>query len=318
MSTFIEIQNNLLSEFPGMPRAIVKQAINDAYNDLYRKWQWAAFEKTYPLEFVAPYATGTVNVTHDSRLVTLNETHAVGAPTPAWLTSYNGRYIRIAGSDQPYKISGVNIATVTTLILERPYVGATTSFDTNGDGIVDTLYGDTYTIFQHIYSLNSQVKELLSVQLSSNLGEIPRAELDRVDPSRESTGEPTRYAKLGRNTSGTVQIEVWPVPDMDYMARYRARINPISLTNDDDMALVDGQLVEAYSWLRLYPKALRLLNDPTLKDLFQDKKAFAEELYSDSLMEDSRLHSEYEKIRNVTDGNYYQLTNEFYVDHDID
>jgi hypothetical protein len=139
-----------------------------------------------------------------------------------------------------------------------------------------------------------------------------------MDPTRQTTGEPYRFVKLGRKTSGSVQIEVWPVPDNEYLARYRARISPISLTNEGDVSLIDGQLVEAYAWLRIYPKALRLLQDDTLKEMYQDKKGFAEELYGDALMEDTRLHSQYEKIRNVTDGSDRWSSTEFAVDHDVD
>jgi hypothetical protein len=282
---------------PGLPRPIVKQCINDAYQDLYRKWQWAAFEQSFTLPLSSEYTTGHVGISIGSRVVT-------GVST-VWTSAMVGRNIRLNGEDEYYKVG--SIASTTSLLLDRNYVG---------DGSTNLTAKD-YSIFQNVYTLNSQVREILNMSCSDRLTERPTEFFDRSDPTRTSFGEPQYFSSLGRTSSG-VKVELWPVPDTTYVLRYRARVAPLSLSDNDDSLLLDDQLVEIMAWLRAFPKAVRLMKDPTLKEMYPIKKDLADELYNDAMIEDTRLHSTFPTAQDRTSGSSYYDSNEFRIDHDVD
>jgi hypothetical protein len=243
VGTFLEIQNNLLSEFPGMPRPIVKAAISDAYLELYRKWQWSSFERIASVTTVA------------------------------------------------YIAADVDLGTAATYQTEYVVTPAT------GEVIDEIL---------EVYSDDQM------------LSEIPRRELLQLDRDHTSIGIPLYWSKAGKNSTGIKLIEVAPIPDDVYVLDVRCRILPSTTITDALSPMLDSQLVEAFAWLKIAPKAVRILGDKSFVEMMEYKKTYANELYADAMMDDTRASTQYSRIRDVTAGSHLYNSTEYNLDHDLE
>lgn len=364
MSTFLAIANNLLAEFPGMPRPIVKQCIMDAYLEIYRKWQWSPFDRTIPIvmfsnALLTPYASGsnyvpTVSTAASSATVTLSYgdgdnggsfTSYVGtAPSPAAAgtllqtdrayginfrltypndndtSTFNGTSLNEIDKGI-YTINRITAygapSTAAKIYLNKVWAGGSYDFE-------HTTYGGArYEIFKVRYPIIAPssaeiVDEILDIfNDDTNLVEVPRTELMRMSVKYDNYGEPRYWAKSGKDNLYRY-IDVWPIPDDNYQIYARCRILPTTTWSDTDSPYLDSQLIEAYAWLKICPKVVKILGDKDLQDQMQYKKQYADELFNDCMMDDFRDNSQYNKIRNVATGRSYLDTNEFQVDHDVD
>ena len=137
---------------------------------------------------VAPYETGTISVTNNSKTVTGSGTTFTAAMV--------GRKIRFASQEAYYKIATYSSAT--SITLETVYAGT-------------TLSGETYSIYKDEYKLIADLdryKVFRQVENGIALGSIQASAFDIYDPMPSSAGD-ARYevlvgTKLDTYTTGTV------------------------------------------------------------------------------------------------------------------
>jgi hypothetical protein len=124
---------------------------------------------------VAPYETGTVTVTNNSKTVTGSGTTFTSAMV--------GRKIRIAGENAYYRISSYSSAT--SITLENVYQG-------------DTASAQTYSIYKDEYRLPADLdvyKVLRQIEDSQSIIDLERTAFDLYEPSPNAQGSP-RFSVL--------------------------------------------------------------------------------------------------------------------------
>lgn len=137
---------------------------------------------------VAPYETGTVTVTNNSKTVT-------GSGT-TFTTAMVGRKFRVQGQNAFYRIGAYVSATEVTL--EVVFQG-------------DTASAQTYSIFKDEYRLPADMdvyKVLRQIEDSQSIIDIERTAFDLYEPSPNTQGSPKfsilAGSKLDTYTTGTV------------------------------------------------------------------------------------------------------------------
>ena len=197
---------------------------------------------------VAEITAGTVTATLGSATVTETTSNANG-----WSSSVENRYFRATGDTEFYLISTFGDANPDTLALNRVYEEATAT-------------EKAYRIFQRFYSLASDVREVISMVRIDNpvpMIESSQAELDYAFPHRPRLGNPGVYAPAGTDSSGNLQVEVYPIPDEAKGILYRYVQETPSLT-DADASLIpqvpfgllkSGWMSDYWSWRTAFDNA---------------------------------------------------------------
>lgn len=167
-----------------------KIVANTAYQKILNanEWSWTV-QGGHAIQTVAEYTTGTVTVTKDSKTVTGSGTTFTAALVGRFFGGPNDSYIEIAA-----------FVSTTEVTLKHDYVGATKS-------------GASYSVWKNRFSLPDDVRQVLSLSAPSwSLEERTWANVDTVDQDRSTTGEPVYYYYTGRDSSGNVEIGLWPIP----------------------------------------------------------------------------------------------------------
>ena len=141
---------------------------------------------------VAPYETGTVTVTNNSKTVT-------GSGT-TFTTAMVGRKIRVAGQNAYYRIA--SYVSGTEITLENIFQG-------------DTASAQTYSIYKDEYRLPSDLdvyKVMRQIEDSQSIVDLEPSAFDIYEPSPQAFGSP-RFSilagtKLDIYSSGTVSGSV--------------------------------------------------------------------------------------------------------------
>ncbi len=179
--------------------------LNDRYRQIWAAAQW-------PFALKEDFITTVDDITSDSVTVTNASTTVTETTSDSkWTSVVEGRKFRRTGDNQSYEIDGYSNANPDTLTLDHSYEGTT-----------GTAVG--YRIYQNVYSLNTEVGQLLSVYSpkdDQSLTEVSQDWLDRVAPHRDSVGVPNWYAVLGRDANDIYRIELYPAPDAAYAIYYR-------------------------------------------------------------------------------------------------
>lgn len=191
---------------------VIKQALNDILQEVCQahNFSWLYGESSFIT--VAPYKTGTVTVAEGSTTVT-------GSGT-TFTSGMVGRKLRC--EDATYIISAYVSATEVTLSTD--YAGA------GGSGVA-------YKIYQNEYSLASDVEDVLSMRQENNPYRLQKkglSFLDKYYPQRNSFGYPSVYAIEGYDSSGYMNVEVYPVPNQarNIYYRYKKRVTEMSADSD--------------------------------------------------------------------------------------
>lgn len=160
----------------------IKRWINLAYKEVQEAYDWQWRQKWGVFQTILIYETGTVTATLSSRTLTGDST--------VWTSAMVGRYIRINGQTDVYRISAV--ASGTSLTLDMPYTDTTTA-------------GLSYKIFNLFYSLNPDVStedDVLLVKsgtVSRELLAIDNKEFSNMISNIEDKRRPRRYCVSGLN-----------------------------------------------------------------------------------------------------------------------
>jgi len=153
------------------------------------------------LSTVAQNTAGTVQITEGSRTVQGTGTNFTERDV--------GKRFRLDSFDNGYQITAVDVLNQ-RLEIHPAYVSASAT-------------GQQYVILQTVYSLGVDAGYIFSMAGRCQLREIPLSVLNRVDPTRYTTGtEPLYYAYRGRNEQDELLVEIYPVPTYATVVRYTA------------------------------------------------------------------------------------------------
>ena len=171
--------------------------------EIWNAQSWSFRQAESELTTVAPKSGGTV---------TLNATPTkVDGTATSFAAADVGKKFRAANNNTYYTITAVAGQQLT---LDVAYAGASFS-------------ASTYTIFQNIYALAADFKEMISAAYWWRLGEGTVAGIDRYDARRTFTSQqPASFIYRGENSSGVMQVEISPVPSAAIGIHYVYRTKP--------------------------------------------------------------------------------------------
>jgi len=178
--------------------------LNDRYRQIWGAVPWGFAHKNAILQTTAQIESDSVTVTNASLTVTETTSDA------KWTSAVVGREFRATGDNEYYTIAGYTNANPDTLTLDRVYEGTT-----------GTVHG--YSVHQRIYALSSEVGQILTMTDLNHqrpLERVSQQELDYIDPSRATYGEPRWYAPSGRDGNDIQQVELYYIPDEAYGISY--------------------------------------------------------------------------------------------------
>ncbi len=271
-----DMVNNLRAFLHGaLNDNMIHAAINRAYDGLLRRRTWSACLAHGPLNTLAPYSAGSVSVS-------VGSTSVSGSGT-SWSSSYEEAFIRFNAEDNYYKITEVGGAT--SLTLATAYAGPS------------NLSGASYTIFKHIYGASTDARQILSVEHEAFLHPTSQYRINRVNPSRTTSGSPSAWAPAGMDSSGNLILEIHPVPDGVYnltVHYVRPRTAALGLTG---VPLLPEPLIEAHALMWCY--RMLSVKGPEWLALAQDQANLAENLLIEYEMEDSDRMQGEDAARNV-------------------
>jgi hypothetical protein len=273
--TFGDLKSLIQSFTPELTLTTIGNFINKRYQQLLKAWQWSFLKGYANLQLVAPYSTGTVSVTNSSTTVT-------GSGT-SWTSAMAGRHFRLGSAIPFYKISAVVSATEITLA--SAYGG-------------DTATGQTYEIFQHIYSLASDVREISKIVYDLALIEKSVEWIERNDPYRSISGTPLFYADRGIDASGYRQVEIHPYPSDDYVLRCSYWKSVSNLSADTDTILVRDDLLQELTLLDCYRVAAN--SNPNYLNFLPVVSAQIQWLWNEAVAEDMRKSSAEFEVKDYT------------------
>jgi hypothetical protein len=154
--------------------ANVKRWINKGYLDFQSQYKWSWRASSARIQIVPIYEDGTIILNQGSRVV-------AGSGT-SWTSTMSGRYFRVAGDDDFYKI--ISVASPTSLTIDKVFIG-------------NSVSGVNYSIWQRFYSLPQRVSEV--EEFFSRLSQRPIRINEFNCPFSE--GSPVRYDLAGYDRS---------------------------------------------------------------------------------------------------------------------
>lgn len=196
--------------------------LNRSYQRLLDMHEWSFLKKEALITTIANYSAGTVTSTTGSPTITGNGT--------AFTASMIGRYIKMGGQPESYKITNV--------------VGQTLTVEANvGVGAATT----GYVIYQIYYPKPTDCRFIIDVRRQLSLFEKTHDWLDDFDPDRDGVGEPVYYA----NYSDTV-IEFYPASDQAYTVRLSYKMSIPDMSAETDVPVLSDALIITHAAKQAY------------------------------------------------------------------
>lgn len=204
---------------------LAKEAVNDAYEDVCEAYDWRELEKVATINTVADYTTGTVSS---------SGTTITGSGT-TFVAGMAGRKFA-AGLGKPFfAIDTFTSTTQIDLVDSWPFTG---------------LSGDTYIIYEDVYSLASDVDKLyvdLVTLHDDNGRQLARltesAQLHFHDLPSQS-GRPEVFWLIEDDSSANKQMQLgFRVPDDVYVIRYKYKRRPTELSSNGDTFLLPEEML---------------------------------------------------------------------------
>lgn len=286
--SFRTMKVELMSYVPELNAVQVGLRLNRSYQHLLDLHPWSFLKAEALIKLVAPYTTGTIDVTYNSNAVTGHST--------VWVAGMVGRWLRSSTNFVIYKIATVTPNTALTL---------------------ETTYGEPtalvqgYSIFQHQYAKPADCKNVLGVRYDYNLPRQTKSYLDTLDPDRESTGQPNYWLDIDNST-----FEVWPVPDQNYTLRMWYNKSVSDMSADTDTSLITERAVLAHARMAAY---LQLASDAErgahYLQLMQAAQAEYTDIWTAAIEEDMRKLSLPTRV--LDEGVDFPQSNEYWLSHDV-
>lgn len=222
------MKNRILRFVPGLNPSVLESIIQDSYRQL-TMMEWRKLNVIRTFTTVGFYTTGTVTV------------DSAGVVTPSGGATFDatfvGRHMRIFYDDSFFEVASYQAGPGTITLRDWP-----------GRAISSP---SAYSIWKIIYSISSDFKLIFSVNYNVELPKKSQWWFNQRDPSRETSGEPYYWAYAGQDSSGNIQIEIYPVPDGVYPIRVygKRKITDLSLS---DSPILDEDLIENHALIQCY------------------------------------------------------------------
>lgn len=192
MDTFTTLWNRVQLRVPAAGPDLCQDLIRDAFNQLVERREWSWLMKTSSFYSATYTATGTVSSLGGSAVIT-----GSGTAFTADMTGAQFRLGGIGGSSYPtYTV--IQVASTTSIILDRPWVGPTLSAQSY---TIFVCYFPVPSDFQYFYSVTNPTA---NYRLNHN---ATQAEFDSYDPQRSQSGIAYALAfyDYTQNLTGTVE-----------------------------------------------------------------------------------------------------------------
>jgi len=269
----------------------VSSIIQQENREILDNYDWHSRKGEGLINTFSTVTTGTV-------LVTASSSKVSGAST-AFNSNYVGRFIRMGSEDSYYEISSVSNASGLSI---------------KGLWPTDSASGQSYTIFQHRFNLESDCEDIISFARDRQIVERSRSYLDKIDPDRTETDSyPSIYSYRERNSSDVLQVELWPVPTSKKTLRYEY-LKVSDMTASSHKPLYQSNVLKWKSGvagaLYLYAKT----GDPVWKDLAITHQGLYKQALQKAKEIDQKKFSTTKEQRS-RDGTY-GISDDWLVSHD--
>ena len=257
---------NLLGTDPQISTSELNTIIQLRYESVYESWLWSRRLRDLTIKLIASVSstsTTTVTATLDSSTIT-----SAGTPFTSGMA---GRQIQV-GSEAHYYF--VNSFTSTAAVVLGDGEGSAVTWGLATDTAA------TWRVFQTIYTLPSDADTLVSLAGDNfEVDELDggRSALDALDHARTSTSDhPTHWVYAGENSSGTREIEVWPVPTQAVLLRGQYARQAPTLAASTTIGIPRAVMVYA-----VMADACNMLFHKTGDQVWGDRAVFYERKYGD-------------------------------------
>lgn len=248
--TFTDLWNELKGDIPAMSPFKAKDCVQRAWHDICDSRRWTFLVSEGVLYAPAVISAGTVQVTQFSSSVVGDATAIaawVAAALPLSGVTMNMRQFRLPGKPI-YNITADDGAG--TLTLDRPY--QETSEAVANYTILRCYFTPPSSDFLRWISV---VDPINSYRFRRRNLHVMREHLDRIDPSRSSSGTPYLLAPYKPNSSGVPRFEMYPHPllEIAYTVAYSRKGIDLAATDTlpssiSDSMLMSGARIQAYTW----------------------------------------------------------------------
>lgn len=217
--------STLLGTDTNISTAELNTLIQLRYASVYESWLWPRRLRDFTITLVAQTSSTS---TTDATVTNASPTVTASGGTP--FTGSSGYQIQLGTVLNYFFVDSVTSATVIVL-----GDGEGTTVAWPGSTAADT----SWRLFKTIYTLPSDADSVISLAGGNyDMQELDggRRRLDEADPDRSTTGsDPLLWCYAGENSSGTREIEVWPVPTAARLLRgqYLRRTPTLSADADE-------------------------------------------------------------------------------------
>ena len=210
---------------------IYEESVNDALAMISMEKDWPWYHRTGVIDLQAPYSTGTISITTDTKTVTLSS-----GTFPSWAAS---GVLIISG--QIYDVATRDSATQLTLTNTWAHA---------------TISGSSYTLAQYSYDLPSELIRIDQIFFGTSWpwGKEP-VSYSTIEHLRDVNQTGQSGAHHWAIHHG--QIVLWPYPTTARQVRVAYWKRPATLTNDNDDADWDPQHLQLLRRAIDYQVALR-------------------------------------------------------------
>ena len=286
--SFRTLKLELVSFVPELNNIQAGLKINRSIQHLLDAHPWSFLKQEAFIHTVSPYNTGTVAVVDGSATVTGSST--------AWTAAMVGRFIRFGDNIPISVIQSINTV-AQTLVLTDVWSGAAMS-------------ASGYSIFQRYYAKPTLCRDVISVRYDASLLEKSQEYLNTLDPNRESTGQPVYWSNVDNAT-----LELWPVPDQEYMVCVRYNKLVPDLAAEADTTIIPERLVLAHARMAAYLQACAAQGGERYAKLYSVAKDEYTAIFQTAVEEDMRKMTLPRQV--IQDGVDVPVSNEFWYTHDV-
>ena len=267
LATFATIQSqvqSLVGANPAITLTDIAGILTASNAEIVSSWNWSRRNVWTILNTLTPVSL-IVTGTQGSSVVT----------GTGFQAGHVGDLIRLSNLSTFYRIKSVT-----------PGVSCVLA-DMQGNVIVfpeATMPNTSAQIFQYIYSLPADCEIVLDVLYDSKLDEKDRSFFETIDPQRVGTADaPSGWCNLGRDSSGNVQIALFPVPSAAHSLRVNyQKVADMSAPTDQPLYRADllkwmaGETAAAFLLARTGDQAWATLADKyhgRYEEAFESAKA---------------------------------------------
>lgn len=269
----------------------VADIIKEENREILDNYDWSARKTDGIIITASTVTTGSVTITQASPFVS-------GVST-AFTATHVGRFIRIGSEDHYMEISSVT---------------SDGRLDMKNNWPADSASGQSYTIFKHVFQLESDCEKILSFARDRKIVEKSRDYLDTIDPDRTETDSyPSIYSYKGRTSSNRLKIELWPVPISKKALRYEY-LKVGDLSTGSDLPLYDSVVLKWKAGITGAFFMLAKTGDPTWQNLAIAYRGLYKQAFESAKATDLKRFSA-EKIQRGRD-DVNLINSDWLVDHD--